>query len=144
MKKQEIFDMPWTKVKDWSECPASNRRLREYYITKKDIEIFVVNLFRDIARTLKIPYSELKSILFLENESFFKLKEQLFKNNLFAYHNQDPRIIELQKTLRVPDIEYVDKVDYCFKKFQELNDSEKTLFLEKIGKIEITINLDYK
>ena len=43
------------------------------------MNVFVENIFRDIARKTRIPYEDLEPILKAENSAFYTLKEKLFK-----------------------------------------------------------------
>ena len=147
MEAKDVMNLPWKKVTDWSELPASNEdswRSGKYYVCSADVDVFVANVFRDIARKLGIPYEELKPILTAENKAFYTLKERLFKAYT-GYGKSNTQLIELENTLRVPDISNIetavtqDNVSICLKLFEELSDIEKAVFLQKIGKINIKI-----
>ena len=55
------------------------------------------------------------------------------------------KLIDLENTLRIPDISKIgnvvaeDKVSLCFKMFEDLSAIEKMVFLQKIGKINVKI-----
>lgn len=145
MEVKDVTSLPWKKVTDWSELSASNEYwLGDRFVCATDVNVFVENVYRDISRKLNIPYEQLKPILKDENEAFYTLKERLFKA-CFRYGKKDSLLIELENTLRVPDISNIenavieDKVGICFKLFEELSDIEKTIFLQKIGKINVKI-----
>ena len=148
MKAKDVMNLPWKNVTDWSELPASDEDLwlsRKYhYVCSTDVSVFVENVFMDIARKLGIPYEELQPILASENKAFYTLKERLFKVHT-GYLKSSARLIELENTLKVPDISNIetavtqDNVSICLKLFGELSDIEKTVFLQKIGKIHIKV-----
>lgn len=145
MEAKDVTSLPWKKVTDWSELSASYENwLFGCYVTETDVNVFVENVYRDISRQLNIPYEQLKPILTVENEAFNTLKKQLFKNGKTVFYKKDTKLIELENTLRVPDISNIenvveDKVSICFKLFEELSDIEKTVFLQRIGKINVKI-----
>lgn len=148
MKAKDVLNLPWKKVTDWSELTSSYKIIAkynlEYYVSSTDVDVFVENVFRDIARKLDIPYKELKPILMAENKAFYTLKKRLFKIYK-GCGGASPNLIGLQKTLRIPDISNIetavtkDNVSSCLKLFEELSDIEKAVFLQKIGKINIKI-----
>lgn len=143
MEAQDVMSLPWKKVTDWSELSASHEEQSifdgGYYVCERDVDAFIENLFRDIARQLKTPYEQLESILRDENAAFYSLKKSLFAKNVYERGNS--RLVQLQNTLRVPDTKpiIVDKVADCLKLFEELSDIEKTVFFQKIGKIKVKI-----
>ena len=145
MEVKDVMDLPWKHVTNWSElCASHEGRRGGYFVCVKDVDVFVTNLYRDIARKLNIPYEQLKEVLEVENEAFYSLKKQLFNANT-GYGKYHDCLITLQRTLRVPDTsnieDYVimDKVSTCSKIFHELSDVEKIAFLQKIGKINVKI-----
>ena len=145
MEVKDVTSLPWKKVTDWSELSASNVDwLGDRFVCATDVNVFVENVYRDIARQLNIPYEQLKTILKAENGAFYTLKERLFKA-CSGYGKKNSQLIELENTLRVPDISNIEnvvtenKVSVCFKLFEELSDIEKMIFLQKIGKINVKI-----
>ena len=146
MEAKDVITLPWKKVKNWSELPASEDYGSIYYVCETDVDIFVENIYRDISRKLNISYEELRPILVEENKAFYELKSKLFKSFIYTKHYS--KLKELKRTLRVPDIEYIgnvesdastDKVGSCVKLFEELSDVEKAIFLQKIGEISINV-----
>lgn len=145
MEAKDVKSLSWRKVTDWSELSESYIGfLGLRYVCETDVNVFVENVFRDIARKLGIPYEQLKPVLQDENSSFYTLKKRLFA----AYPGLDKMstcLIELEDTLRVPDIIGVknvvsdDNVSNCLKMFEELSNIEKMVFLQKIGKINVKI-----
>ena len=86
----------------------------------------------------KEDVEELKKILEEQNTGFYLLKARLFdKGKLYSRDNR--RLIELENTLRVPVVEEKDKLSECLKIFAELSDMEKVIFLQRIGKISVSI-----
>ena len=145
MEAKDVISLPWKKVTDWSELSASSEDCwGKYYVCATDVDIFVENIYRNISRKLNIHYEELKPILMAENGAFYTLKNRLFKA-YSGYGKSNTRLMELQNTLRVPDISNIedavtaDNVSICLKLFKELSDIEKMVFLQKIGKINVKI-----
>ena len=145
MEAKDVTSLSWKKVTDWSELSATNENCwGDRFVSATDVDVFVENVYRDIARQLNIPYEQLKPILMAENGAFNTLKERLFKAYT-GYATKNAQLIELENTLRVPDISKIenivteDKVSICFKLFEELSDIEKTVFLQRIGKINVKI-----
>lgn len=145
MEPKDVIGLPWKKVTDWSELSASHEDVwGRYFVCETDVNVFVENIYRDISHKLNIPCEQLKPILMTENDAFYTLKERLFKAYT-GYGKSNTRLIELQNTLRIPDISNVetavtaDNVSICLKLFEDLSDIEKTIFLQKIGKISIKV-----
>ena len=145
MEAKDVKNLPWKRVTDWSGLSASNEdRLGNHFVCKVDVDVFVENVYRDIARKLNIPYEQLQPILTTENEPFNLLEARLFKDYI-GYGRKHPNLIKLEGTLRIPDISQVenniatDNVSACLKMFEGLSKIEKMLFLEKIGKISVKI-----
>lgn len=138
MEVKDVKSLPWKKVTDWSAlCESYTNFFGADFVTKKDVKVFVDNVYREIARQLNIPYEQLKPILETENEPFNTLKKKAFKGYA-GLKKESAQLIALENTLRVPDVSSIvaeDKVSSCFKLFEELSDIEKTAFLQKIGKI---------
>ena len=145
MEAKDVTSLSWKKVTDWSELSATHRNYcGACYVSATDVEVFVENIYRDIARQLNISYEQLKPILTAENGPFNTLKKRLFKA-CTGYAKENAQLIGLENTLRVPDISNIvteDKVSICFKLFEELSDIEKTVFLQKIGKINVKVQTE--
>lgn len=146
MEAKDVLSLPWKKVTDWSELSESYKDswYEKYFVCAEDVNVFIENVYRDIARKLNIPYEQLEPILKAENEAFYSLEEKLFKINS-GYGRTNKRLIELQNTLRVPDTSNIedtvtaDNVSVCLKLFEGLSNIEKMVFLQKIGKINVKI-----
>ena len=145
MEAKDVKNLPWKQVTDWSGLSASNEnQIGESFVCKADVDLFVENVYRDIARQLNIPYEQLQPILVAENEPFNSLEARLFKAYI-GYGRKQPKLIELEGMLRIPDISKVeedvatDNVSACLKMFEGLSNIGKMLFLEKIGKISVKI-----
>ncbi len=139
MDAKDVRKLPWTKLTDWTELPATYTA--DGFVGETDIDVFLENVYRDISRKLNISYELLLPILKEENEAFYNLKEQLFKRSYFSYGKENVDLLYLQDTLRVPDISSIhkDKVSICFEMFEDFSDMEKIEFLQKIGKINVKI-----
>ena len=145
MEAKDVLSLPWKKVTDFSDLSETYVDLvGDSYVCKTDVDVFIENIYRDISRKLNIPYEDLNPILTAENNAFYKLKKQLFKK-YNGFSRDSTRLVKLLNTLRVPDISNVEisvtanNVSVCLKMFESLTDMEKTLFLQKIGKIDIKV-----
>ena len=145
MGAKDVLNLPWKKVTDFGDLSTTHEDRRGYlYVCETDVDTFIENIYRDISRKLNISYENLCPILKAENNAFYKLKEHLF-SKYDGYARKSTRILELLDTLRVPDISNVEisvaanHVSICLKMFESLTDMEKTLFLQKIGKIDIKV-----
>ena len=145
MEAKDVTRLSWKRVTDWSELPASNvNGYGTCFVNEADVDGFVENLCRDISKQLNIPYELLKAILKAENEAFYALKKRFFRR-FIGLGKSSTQLIELENTLRVPDISNIenvdtdDKVSVCFKLFGELSDIEKMEFLQRIGRIKVKI-----
>lgn len=145
MEAKDVLSLPWKKVTDFSDLSETYVDLvGDSYVCKTDVDVFIENIYRDISRKLNIPYEDLNPILTAENNAFYKLKKQLFKK-YNGFSRDSTRLVKLLNTLRVPDISNVEisvtanNVSVCLKMFESLTDMEKTLFLQKIGEIDIKV-----
>lgn len=134
MEAKDVRNLLWERVTDWSELSASASGWFACCVCETDVDIFVENIYRDISRKLQISYEQLEPVLKSENEAFYSLKQKLF-GACSKYGRGEIQLLELQNTLRVP-ICTQDKVSLCYNLFEELSDIEKTVFLQKIGKVE--------
>ena len=151
MEAKDLIHLSWKKVEDWSELSASHygTYTQNYRVAYVDVIVFVENIYKELSRKLNISYELLYPILKAENEPFYKLLEDIFSSGTFrnyAYSKDDPCLISLENTLRIPDIDNIetvttDNVSSCIKMFEKLSDIEKTVFLEKIGKINIQVEI---
>lgn len=145
MEAKDVLNLPWKKVTDFGDLSTTYEDFLGYfYVCETDVDVFIENIYKDISRKLNISYEDLCPILKAENNAFYKLKEHLFsKRNCFS--KKSTRILELLNTLRIPDISNVEisvaanHVSICLKMFESLTDMEKTLFLQKIGEIDIKV-----
>lgn len=145
MEAKDVMNLPWKKVTDWSELSATEYILfGECFVCEADVNIFVENVFRDIARKLNIQYEQLKPILEDENKAFYLLKKRIY-NKHDGFGRNHTWLAELKNTLRVPDVSNienavtVDTVSACLKQFENLSDTEKIEFLCKIGMYNVKI-----
>lgn len=139
MNVKDVMNLPWVKVKDWSELPATyySSERQQFYVRRSDITIFTDNLYHEISRKLEIPYEELKHIIKQQNKPFYKLKLKLFLG--VCYGTDHNSLLYLENLLRVPYVssidilEHLDNVTRCVELFEELSKNEKKDFLNKIG-----------
>lgn len=145
MEAKDVLNLPWKKVKDWSELPITPiSRLCGNCVHLRELELFIDKLYQTISLKLDIPYEDLLPILVSENEDFYRLMEQLFRKSSDWYYRDSCQLHYLQNLLMVPDVDYIvsntePKVDFCLKLFEELSDREKIEFLQKIEEVSKTI-----
>lgn len=139
MDVKDVMNMKWKEV-NWSDLyMKALGNPSKPYVYEKDIDIFVLQLFKKVARQLKVDFNELKLILEDENEAFFKLKEELYKH-YDALDMLGANWLNLAKKLEIPDIRNTeDKVNKCIQMFNQLSNLEKIEFLTKTGNINIEI-----
>lgn len=141
MTANEVRTMKWGFAGDWEFLMGCGKNsLNDTLVTEEDINDFVENIFRGVARRLDIPYAELGPVLVDENTAFMRTKARLFKNfNSLSKNNE--QLKDLERMLRVPDVYSINKltVDKVFQDFEKLSDVEKIDFLVRIGKYSIEI-----
>ncbi len=150
MEAKEVRNLPWKGVEDWSALGKTYVVTNywgittDYIVSQTDVDVFVSNIFHDIARKLKISFEDLKPILESENEPFYVAKARAYRSYSGLYPNGS-FLRDLKKTLRIPDVsalnqtDSADKVGACVKQFEELSDLEKVIFLERIGKVSVKV-----
>lgn len=143
MEAKAVRSLPWIKVSDWSDLPATYKNMRaDDVVGEKDVDAFVENVFRDIERKLGIPCEQLRPILEVENTGFFALKNQFFKSGYEVYMPEGEKLGKLKSMLRVPDISGVQEtvtnnnVSNCLKMFERLSNIEKKAFLQKLERLK--------
>lgn len=102
MEMEEIrSQLIWDKV-DWSPLIGTYANpFGSFEVTENDINVFVENLYRDVARRLDFPFLEIRTFLEEENAPFYELKKRVF-NKFYSYDKKDNRLQALQDTLRLP------------------------------------------
>ena len=146
MEAKDVLNLPWKKVKDWSNLSTTPiSRLCGYHLD--DINRFVDKLYQHISFELNIPYEELRPILLTENEAFYRFAKKIFKDPNDWCSRDSSELYYLQNFLIVPDADYIvsnteSKVTTCLKLFGKLSDMEKIQFLQKIGKISVTVQTE--
>lgn len=137
MEAKEVLNMPWTNVKDWSILSASKEKRNNYFVLEEDVDVFVENLFREVARKLHVSYDELLPILKKENGAFYKLKTSLFWGYEVGYTKNHTQLKELENLLRIPDVSKLDYINSenimnCLSMYFNLTESERAAFLSAI------------
>ena len=79
MSAEHLRRMKWIPVKNWKNLTATHKGMDGYLVSEEDVDIFVENLIREIARRLNLPYEEVDKVIKEENSAFFKLKAKVFK-----------------------------------------------------------------
>ena len=128
MNAKGISKLNWVPVTDWNELAQTYFDFwGTPFVSKTDIEIFIENIFRDIARKLNLSYNDINKIQKEENSAFYKTMKSLFQN-FFSYFNKNVHsLLALEKMLRVPAVDsiknnYVEKILH---EFSLLKDTEK-------------------
>lgn len=85
MNAKDIRKLNWVPVTDWSELTQTYFDFfGKPFVSKTDIEIFIENIFKDIARKLNLSYNDINRIQKEENSSFYKTMKSLFQG-LFLF-----------------------------------------------------------
>lgn len=109
MKAEDIRNLNWVKVEDWDAITQSSYgRNNQRFIASEDIDSFVENIFRDIARKLNIPANKLLSVLKDENEPFYRVKKNIY-TKYSGLGKDSENFLELKKLLIIPDISFLEK-----------------------------------
>ena len=104
MEAIDVMRLPWKKVTDWSELPASKEVFGgEFFVCEADVDAFVRSIYREIAFRANISYNEFKVLSEYVNSLFYYFKERLFVANP-SYRKSNRQLIELEKLLKIPDI----------------------------------------
>lgn len=146
MHANEIRKLNWVSVTDWSELSKTRVVISKdgNNVSNEDIDSFVENIFRSIARRLNMTYSELEPILKEENSAFYSTKARVF-GRFGGVPANDACLLELQKILRIPDVTSIPKdinksdVDKILDSFSALTDMEKLEVLQRLGTISVKI-----
>ena len=148
MQANEVKKLKWVPVSDWSELTMTDYTCfgETVFVGKSDVEGFVENIFRDVARKLNIPYAELEPILKEENAAFYSTMNRIY-HQFYGVAKAHPALIELEKLLRIPDVTTVPEhtgnsiVDKFLIAFSALSDREKLEILQRLGKVSIKVEL---
>lgn len=145
MYANEVKNLKWVSVSDWSELTMTEfGGWNKEFVGKSDVESFVENVFKDVARKLNIPYTELEPIFKEENSAFYATKDRLFKHfkGVLRVH---PSLIKLEKMLKIPDVTTIpdninqSNVDKLLTDFSALNDREKLEVLQRLGTVSVKV-----
>ena len=144
MDAKQIRQLEWINFTDWgSKVPKTYvGRYGDMLISKQDLESFVENIFRNVARQLNIEYSVAQQILIEENTAFFDLMKKIYQEYSGLKESGD-NIKSLQKLLMIPDVSSVPKkecnVEKILKDFETLKEVEKVEVLERLKLISVHI-----
>lgn len=137
MRAEEVRNLNWVKVENWGDITQTEYgRFNKRFIGKEDIDCFVENIFREIARKLDIPSKELLPILKEENQPFYKIKKNIF-SKYSGILSKEKEFIELKSLLRIPDISLFDKqkptVDTVLEDFSKLSYEDKEKVVDTLN-----------
>lgn len=103
MKVEELLNLRWKQVKDWSKLTGVTKENGEKFVCRTDIDNFVNGMYRNLANRLLIPCENLEKIIKSKNQDFYSLKEELFRGR-YDYSILDVRIVELKNSFQMPDL----------------------------------------
>ena len=143
MDAKQIRQLEWSNFTDWEDISRTNKgEMGGLYISKSDIENFVENIFREVARQLNIDYSEIEPILIEENSAFFKAVDAAYGSYKGLGKEAEP-FSSIKKMLRIPTVSSVQKkecnVEKILKDFETLTEVEKVEVLERLKLISVHI-----
>ena len=144
MEAKMLRSLPWVKVENWEDLPIS-KGIFFKWIAQKDVDCFVQNIFRDIARKLQLPYEKVINLLKEENTPFYEMEKEIFE--AYKYVEEDShQLRNLQKLLRVPDVNYFEGtrsniLGQCLEMFNSLSNVDKVQFLAQVG-VTLEINVE--
>lgn len=144
MKAKDIKKLNWVPVTDWKDLTQTYINLYNgKYVRKEDIECFIENICRDIARKLNISYIDIFPILKEENSAFYGTMKRLFIHNSF-YSIADNSLMELEQLLRVPDVESIkdNSVEKILNDFSLLKDTEKLEVLKRLKLVSVKVEFN--
>ena len=142
IKKEELLKLPWFQLKDWSNLTATGYDESEgsYYVEKKDMDYFIENLYRNMARRIEMPYEDFKEIMEGQNSAFYKLKHRMFgwRSAWARYGRENKELLALESLFMVPDISQIvekNKADTCLQLFRELSALDQNKLLKKMQEV---------
>ena len=144
MKAEEVRNLNWVKLKNWDDITQSEYGdYGKRYIGEVDVDSFVENIFREIARKLDIPANVLLPILEEENDPFYRVKKKYY-SKYSGLGSSSEEFSELKTLLRIPDISFLDEesitvntiIEHCLK----LSDKDKAKVVNTLS-LEIEDNL---
>lgn len=144
MNIADIRKLHWSTIDDWSYIPKTCFGKFRRYISKSDINNFITQNVRILARKLCVDYNELYKLISDENEAFYSIMDELFQRCEGVGAN-DEEFLALQEFFRVPCLPYLhsDPVASILLDFEKLNDRQKEEVLSKL-KSESTKVIDAK
>lgn len=138
MDASKVRNLRWVPVTDWTGLPKTTWQKEEcggrydYYVSECDINSFVDNIFRDVARKLDVSYEKVEPILREENKAFEETKGRIFlKYNRVA--ENDESLKRLEKMLRIPEAATANNIERILNDFILLTDIEKLEVLQRLG-----------
>lgn len=144
MEAKDIRKLNWVPVTDWKELTQTYFNFRNgKYVQKGDIESFIENICRDIARKLNISYTDIFPILKEENSAFYGTMKRIFDENIY-YGIADNSLTELKQLLRVPDVESIkdNSVEKVLNDFSLLKDTEKIEVLKRLKLVSVKVEFN--
>lgn len=145
METRDVMnDFVWKSVA-WSGLQATCRMSNgEYWVDYSDLCDFMENSYREIARNLNLPYEEFKAMANEINKEFISRATAMFCD-FPSYQKENKELQNLEKMFLCPDISGLiiankdNKVSVACALFNSMSDLEKTVFLQYLEKIKITI-----
>ena len=140
MTLNDIRKLNWITLEDWSKIPATSRA---GYISEDDMDCFIKDIVRDVARKLNLPFADVFGIIKDENPAFFASKRKVY-SSISGLSTGSVDFVMLKKLFKIPDTSKVkkDNVGELIETFYSLSDMDKLRFLEsiKVFSVKVTKN----
>lgn len=114
MKAEDIRNLNWVKLedteeyKDWKNLPK-RQIVGMLHIHSGMLEIYLEEVYRQIARKLDISFFELSKIIKEENSAFYTLEKEIFRGKSII-EVQDESWKFLKSFLMIPDVNSVPMI----------------------------------
>lgn len=115
MNAQEIRNLKWVKLEEseeyenWKLLPR--RTINEKsYIENALLDIYLDDVYKQIARKLNISFKDLSTIIKEENSSFYTLKKEIFIRSTSRIGTDDGAWDLLKSYLMIPDVNSVPMI----------------------------------
>jgi len=146
MKAEDVRNLKWIQLKNWDDITMTNYNDEgKRFISEKDLDIFVENVFKDICRTLNISIEELLPILKEENKSFYEAKS-IHYSKYTGFTQAAEEFKEMKKLFKIPDVKTVPMIpksdseitdEKIVRFFTSLSNDRKTELLNELKKLVI-------
>ena len=146
MHPDQVKKLKWLPVKNWKQLTQTKlNNWNDRLVGKEDIDNFVENIFRDVARKLNISYSKLEPTLKEENTAFFEMEDRIFELYNGGLTKRHALLVDLQNMLRIPDTTSIpdylkeSNVEKLLNDFSILSKSEQIEVLQRLGLVTVNV-----